>query len=395
MKDDRLHRKVRLNGVDYTVPYVPVLHRLDLIKKYHVVLGHMAANSLLPLLSARYYWPDMRRDLIQFGSTCELCQLQQSADDAPRRSLHPHEPIGLPFLKWGLDFLQDLPETSTGYKHAITAVDYATKYVIVKPVKRRDASSVAQFIYENITCRFGSPLEIITDRAMSFFDSVLQEYLKILEIHHLPTTPYTPRSNGTCERMHRSLNGILTKLCAGDRHRWDFYLPQAALALNARKSNATGFSPFYLCHGFEPRLPGDALPMIPPSAFDVNNELDVAALTARELARLGQNRAAALQRLRLQAAHMKSRYDQTLPNAVLEYKIGDMVKLRNHRQCKFQFPWTGPYSIVDVGPNGTFYLMKPSGERLDYLVNMDHIAPYTIQDPEYYYSGADAPLSSI
>jgi hypothetical protein len=167
--------------------------------------------------------------------------------------------------------------------------------------------------------------------------------------------------------------------------------------LNVRKSNATGFSLFYLCHGFEARLPGDDLPVLPPNAYDLNNELDVAELTARELTRLGQNRAAALQRLRIQAAAMKARYDlcTNIDHNDKKYEIGQMVKLKNHRQTKFQFPWTGPYQVVDYGPNGTVYLMKPSGERLDFLVNIDHLAPYTIQDPEYYYSGLEGPLTAL
>ena len=187
--------------------------------------------------------------------------------------------------------------------------------------------------------------------------------------------------------MHRSLNNILTKLCLGDRYKWDYYLPQAVLALNVRKHNATGFSPFYLCHGIEPRLPGDQLPSLPPKAFDINDELDVASYTAQELASLGQNRASALQKLRIQAEAMKSRYDNLIGVSDFSYAVGDVVKLRNHRQTKFDFPWLGPYVVVDFGPNGTYYLMKPDGVRLDYLVNQDYLSYYSAKDPEYYYDG--------
>jgi len=230
-------------------------------------------------------------------------------------------------------------------------------------------------------------LEIISDRAKSFLDSVLQKYLQLLEIHHLPSVPYTPRTNGAVERMYRSLNQIVTRLCMGDRHKWDYFLPQAVLALNIRRHDATGFSPFYLCHGIEPRLPGDELPAPPPKGFDINDELDVAAYTANELALLGQNRASALQRLRVQADSMKARYDNSIGVSNFSYQIGDIVKLRNHRQTKFDFPWLGPYIVVDFGPNGTYYLMKPNGARLDYLVNHDYLNYYSAKDPEYYYDG--------
>ena len=394
MKNHRLHKKVKVNSVAYTVPYVPVINRLDLLKRYHITLGHMAANTLFPVLYSKYFWQTMKQDCVKIISQCDVCQLHAQDRNQHQRPLFPHEPVGIPFQKWGIDFLQDLPESSNGLRNIITAVDYATKYVVAKPLEKRDAGSVASFIFENITCRFGVPVEIVTDRAKSFLDSVLQEYLKLLEIHHLPTTPYTPKSNGMCERMHRSLNAILTKLCAGDRRRWSFYLPQAVFALNVRRSNATGFSPYYLCHGFEPRIPGDALPHIPPNAFDLDDELDVAEITSQELARLNQNRGAALKRLQVQAAEMKRRYDLNL-RIGQPFAIGDIVKLKNHRQTKFQFPWLGPFYVVAHGPNGTLYLMKPNGQRLDYLVNQDYVAPYSISDPEYYYSGTDDPLEQI
>jgi hypothetical protein len=125
----------------------------------------------------------------------------------------------MPFLKFGIDFLQDLPETDEGYKNIFTAKCYATKMVILVPTRSRTAQVAARCIYENIVCKFGVPLEIVSDRATAFLDQVLQEYLKILEIHHLPTSAYTPRSNGNLERIHRDVNAIITKLSRGEPHR--------------------------------------------------------------------------------------------------------------------------------------------------------------------------------
>jgi len=70
------------------------------------------------------------------------------------------------------------------------------------------------------------------------------------------------------------------------------------------------FSAFYLTHGFEPRRPGVELPALPPSSFDLSDEVEAANYTASLLARLGFNRAAALQKLKVQAARMKIYYDR-------------------------------------------------------------------------------------
>ena len=86
-------------------------------------------------------------------------------------------PEPLPFTRWGLDFIQDLPETANGHRHILTAICHTTKFSLARAVRDRTAATVALFIYEEIICRFGSPVEIITDRASCFQSGVLAAYL--------------------------------------------------------------------------------------------------------------------------------------------------------------------------------------------------------------------------
>jgi hypothetical protein len=163
--------------------------------------------------------------------------------------------------------------------------------------------------------------------------------------------------------------------------------------MNARISNATGFSAFYLSHGFEPRLPCDELPELPPGYYDLSDSGDIALLSSKELGRLGQNRAAALQRLRLQAIRMKNYYDKKVGATDSRYEPGDVVKMINHGQTRFKHRFIGPFYIADQGPNNTYFLMRPDGRRwtsqngTDTPVNPDDLAPFTDFDAEYYYTG--------
>jgi hypothetical protein len=267
--------------------------------------------------------------------------------------------------------------------------------VILVPTRSRTAQVPARCIYENIVCKFGVPLEIVSDRATAFLDQVLQEYLKILEIHHIPTSAYTPRSNGNLERIHRDVNAIITKLSRGEPHRWVDFVCQTEFILNSRIHSVTGFSPFYLAHGVEPRIPGDQVPEIPPRLYDLNNLQDVAGLSAEELASLGQNRAAALQRLKAQAIRMKSYYDERLGVKDPNFQVGDVVKMKNHSKSKFQFKYIGPFYIVEKGLNGTFYLQRPDGRRwvdatgTDTPANSEPVFRFTEFDGEYYYTGKE------
>jgi hypothetical protein len=317
------------------------------------------------------------------------------------RPLQPHAPVGIPFIKWGIDWVQDLPPVDKlgnlvkkdGYRNIFSARCYATKRVIYVATKNRDAKTTAECIFRHIVCKYGSPVEIVSDRGSCFMDSVLQEYLKVLEIHHLPSAAYTPRTNGLDERGHRDLKSILTKMSNGDPRKWLKLLPLAEFVMNSRISNSTGFSAFYLSHGLEPRLPGDELPVLPPSAFDPLDNVDAANYSASELAKLGFNRAAALQKLKVQAARMKIYYDRKVGVSDHRWEEGDVVKVKNHSQTRFKFPWFGPFYVVHQGPNNTYFLMRPDGRRwtsqngTDTPVNPEDLALFSEFDGEYYYDG--------
>jgi hypothetical protein len=394
-KNDRLFKKITRNQQMYHVPYIPFVDRQELIAKYHQVLGHMQVNTLLPLMEIRYYWPNLKQDLKDFQDACSQCQLNRT-EEPNYRPLQPHEPVGIPFMKWGIDFVQDLPKVN-GYCNIFSARCYATKRVIYIATKDRTAKTAAECIFRDIVCKYGTPVEIVSDRG--FMDSTLAEYLRILEIHHLPTAAYTPRCNGLDERGHQDLKNIITKLSDGDPAKWTQVLPLAEFILNARISNSTGFSAFYLSHGFEPRLPGDEWPAVPPGYYDLNDSGDIALLSSRELARLGQNRAAALQRLKAQAIRMKTYYDKKVGVTEVEFKIGDVVKMTNHSRTRFKFKFLGPFYIVDKGPNNTFFLMRPDGRRwtsqngTDTPVNPEYLLYFNEWDQEYYYDGRDPKIA--
>ena len=66
------------------------------------------------------------------------------------------------FEKWGLDAIGPLPKSTRGKKYIIVGIDYLTKWVEAKAVKEVNAHVVADFVYENICCRFGVPLLLIS-----------------------------------------------------------------------------------------------------------------------------------------------------------------------------------------------------------------------------------------
>jgi hypothetical protein len=319
----------------------------------------------------------MDEQIAKFCLECPKCQLNRS--DSNRASpgpLTPIPPAALPFERWGLDFVGPLPESKGGNKYILTAIDYATRWVVAKAYPTKSSASVMDFIYNQIVMQFGSPYEIITDRDKAFLEDALPYYEELLRIKHLPTTSYHPRTNGMVERMHQMINHSLRCLTQDHMDRWDEFLAETIFSIRARTHAVTGHSPFYLAFGIEPRLPIDSTP--PRSAMQPLDEIERMELEgefrAREFEELGLARRAAVERTKSQAEAMLRRNTATGESSDHKFDEGDWVKIRMFKKNKWERQWTGPFSVVKLAYPHTYYVMNFRGEWLPHPINEERLA---------------------
>ena len=71
------------------------------------------------------------------------------------------------------------------------------------------------------------------------------------------TTPYRPEGNGSCERFNQTLIYMLGTLPEEFKVEWTNHVNSLTYAYNCMRSNATGYSPYYLLHGRHSFLPID------------------------------------------------------------------------------------------------------------------------------------------
>ena len=364
-----------------STPYLQAKDRASTIERYHLALGHLATKSLLDIVANRFWFPNMERYMNEYLKTCPQCQMDKSMNHGVvNASLKPIKPVALPFERWGIDFIQNLNQTKSGNKHIITAIDYATRWIVCKAVKTMDSNAVADFLYHEILMNYGAPYEILSDRGSSLLSESIQSYEKLQKIKHCASTAYHPQSNGMVERMHATLRASISKLSNGAPDRWDEFLPQAIFSLRVRTHAVTKFSPFYLLYGVNPRIPGDTQPL--RSSMQPLDELERMEerheINARTFEELGSDRAAAYHRSEAQATRMERYYNQKKHASSSYYKIQDWVKLKNFGKTKFEFNWKGPYVVVGFGITpDTYYLMDMQGRRLDGAVAQDNLAPWT------------------
>ena len=67
---------------------------------------------------------------------------------------------------------------------------------------------------------------------------------------------YRPQPNGTAERMVQTLTrSIKTYIIDENQQGWDKYAKRLTYAINTAHDRVRGETPFYLIHGWDPRLP--------------------------------------------------------------------------------------------------------------------------------------------
>lgn len=81
-----------------------------------------------------------------------------------------------PFAGWGMDVIGLIePPASNGQHFILVAIDYFTKWVEASTHKVVTKKVVADFICNNLVCRFGIPESIITDNGANLNSDLMTD----------------------------------------------------------------------------------------------------------------------------------------------------------------------------------------------------------------------------
>ena len=101
-----------------------------------------------------------------------------------------------------------MPRTVGGKEYIIVGVNYMTRLAEAVPTSRITAKDVAKFVFNSIYCKFGTPLEIISDRGPRLRGDLVKELMIKLGVKNRHSTPYYPQCNGLVEKV----NGMICKI---------------------------------------------------------------------------------------------------------------------------------------------------------------------------------------
>ena len=159
-----------------------------------------------------------------------------------------------------IDYLTvEAPENSRSSKdiNILIITDHFTRYAQAHITSSQKAHVVAKTLWEHFFVHYGFPEKILSDQGQNFESALISEPCELTQIKKLRTTPYRPEGNGSCERFNRTLISMLGTLPEDFKNKWPHHVSTLTYAYNCTRSNATGFSPYYLLYRKQPLLPID------------------------------------------------------------------------------------------------------------------------------------------
>ena len=369
-------------GKDLVLRKVPLTHEIELIlSSCHdgVCGGHFAQEiTSRKILQAGFVWPSLHRDVQHWCRTCKACQ----KTGMRKLTYEPQTPIISygPFDKWGIDAIGPLPRTQSGKEYIIMGVDYMTRWAEAVATSRITASEVGKFIFESICCRFGAPLEIISDRGPGFRSDLVGDLMRRLKIERRHSSPYYPQCNGLVEKVNGMISKIITKGVYDRPKDWDKHLNAALWAYRTSFKTSLGFTPFHLVYGQEALLPIElelaSLRVITNNSTKPSERLQQRIL---DLERLELDREEAINYYAAQAEKRRKKFNQNLVDKKL--KEGMLVlrydnRFDNRKDGKLLAKWEGPFLVLKRYNNGSYQLQDVEGKVHQTRVNGWRLKPY-------------------
>ena len=234
-------------------PFVPMRYQRVVFDALHS-LSHPGIRATRHLLTTRYGWPSINKDITQWARTCQQCQRSK----VQRHTITPLSTFANPDARFDLihiDIVGPLPPSS-GYSYILTCVDRFTRWPEALPLAAITADIIAKTFVSGWIARFGVPSTITTDLGRQFESALWQELMHLLGSTHCRTTSYHPSANGLVERFHRQLKASLA--AQPDTTKWTEALSLVLLGIH------TALKADLQCSTAE-------LVMVQPFAFLVNS----------------------------------------------------------------------------------------------------------------------------
>ena len=359
LRDGILYRRCQVGDMTRYQILLPRSLVDQVIKGLHDDNGHLGFDRVMELIRTRFYWPRMAREVKSKLQNCQRC-IRRKTPTTKRCSSLVNLTSTYPMELLCMDFLS-LEESKGGYGNILVVTDHFTRYAVAIPTRNQTAKTTARVLFDHFLVHYGFPAQLHSDQGRNFESDIIKNLCKIAGIKKSRTTPYHPQGNGQCERFNQTLLQMLGTLTTDQKSDWKSFVPSLVHAYNGTKHESTGYSPFFLMYGRNPRLPVDIALGVAP---EDSSHQSLPEFVEKFRKRMSYAYEVAGVAARKAAEKSKKRYDISVRDSILH--PGDRVLVRN-------VAFKGKHKLADKWEEDVYIVLEqPNSEIPVYVVRREN-----------------------
>ena len=329
------HRIMESTGNEFKPIVIPKCLMDHVLLMAHDYGGHNGFPRTYAAIRHLYFWVGMKRDISHHCKKCQICAKHNIAKVKFEKTHFKGARQPMQFIS--MDLIGEFhPPSQQGHRYALTVICMHTSYVFCIPLKTKTAEEVLQAYIRNVYSKFSGSEKILSDNGTEFKNKLFEDVAKQLGVEYkVYTPPYRPQCNGKIEGFHKYLKSCIAKHIINHME-WDEFTDLATAAYNFVPNVTSKESPFFLMFGRDPYMPLNQL--ISQARRYLGNDEGIPNLEAL------QN---LLQMTTAQIEYAATRRNQSFkPVKPHDFKVGDLVLVRNHTSKAFQEKYQDSFHVV-------------------------------------------------
>jgi transposase InsO family protein len=351
---------------------VPHKYRTEVMTAFHddsLGSGHLGYEKTYSKINMRFYWLTMINDIKEWVGTCRVCLAKNNIPRNIKTELNSLEPTQVMYSLVA-DHLGPLKKTIHKNLYVLAFMCRASKYAFTFPVPDTTAKTTADIFVNEIVCKYGAPIELLTDNAGGFRSDLLFEITKLCHTKKIFSTSYHPETQGQVERFNRTLINMITAYVSNTYNDWDEFLQPVTFAYNISVHDVTNYTPHYLMFGREAITPFDTIyqryrPTLP--ALELYEE-NYPKYRAKQWEMANYIATENIKKRNIQDQNRREKVIN-VPN----YQKGHLVWLRIPKDNKFAPKYKGTYKIIDIRIPNLLLQKDKDDEGLKFWIHVSRV----------------------
>jgi hypothetical protein len=189
---------------------IPTSMVTDIIRWYHIVLGHIGIVRLHQTIATHFVHPFLKARIEQVVKTCDRCS-RAKLPGAGYGLLPPREATLVPWYEVAVDLIGPWSLLVHGEEilfDALTCIDPVSNLVELVRIENKTAAHVGMLFENTWLSRYPKPSRCVHDNGGEFIGADFIRILVVNGIKDVPTTVKNPQSNAICANECIKLRAI-------------------------------------------------------------------------------------------------------------------------------------------------------------------------------------------